>query len=71
VRISPDEIHVRDPTWYDVLYVSNLHARDKYPPTARMAGTPLAGMYLAIHLHIFNRKMSNFCLFVSLWYGQP
>lgn len=48
VRIGPDEIHVRDPAWYDVLYVSNVHARDKYPPAASMVGMPLSSMYSAI-----------------------
>ncbi|KAF4540590.1 Cytochrome p450 [Lasiodiplodia theobromae] len=29
VRIGPDEIHVRDPDWYDTLYTSGRQPRDK------------------------------------------
>jgi hypothetical protein len=48
VRITPDEIHVKDPSWETVLYtLYSKGIRDKYPPTAAMAGLPNDG---ALHL---------------------
>ena len=41
VRVTPHEIHVQDPEWYDVLYAVG-PPRDKYRPSAKMAGTPLS-----------------------------
>lgn len=62
MRINPDELHVKDPTWIETLYPSGgavtlygdktfFHVdsyqgiRDKYPPAALMAGTPLGSKY--------------------------
>ncbi|KAF2230818.1 cytochrome P450 [Viridothelium virens] len=41
IRINPDEIHVRDSSWVEVLEIGPTHGvRDKYPPAPHMAGTP-------------------------------
>ncbi len=40
VRVNPNEIHVKDPEWYDTLYRAGTAIRDKYPPSAHFAGTP-------------------------------
>ena len=45
VRLNPDEIHIRDPAWFDILYAPNPTKRNKYPPSAEMAGLALGSMY--------------------------
>lgn len=44
VRITPDELHVKDSSWEKVLYTSySKGVRNKYPPAAAMAGLPNDG----------------------------
>ncbi|KAI3324323.1 putative flavonoid 3-hydroxylase [Xylariaceae sp. AK1471] len=41
VRLSPDEVHINDTAWIDVLLASSSQGtRDKYVPAANQAGTP-------------------------------
>ena len=42
VRINPDELHIRDPTWFDTLYAGPGHIRDKYQPAVKGVGVPLS-----------------------------
>ena len=44
MRVTPHEIHVRDTEWVDTLYQGGHAKRDKYPPVALLAGTPLGGL---------------------------
>jgi len=41
IRITPDEIHIRDPDFYPVIYAPAPARRDKYASAAKMAGCPL------------------------------
>lgn len=44
VRPNPEEIHIRDPSWFDTLYAPNPTKRNKYPPSAEMAGLTMGSM---------------------------
>lgn len=44
IRVTPDEIKIKDIEYYDSLY-SISQPRDKYGPSAKMAGTPLSGRH--------------------------
>ncbi|RAK99752.1 cytochrome P450 [Aspergillus ibericus CBS 121593] len=39
VRVTPDEVHIKDPEWATVLYAGPGHIRDKDPSLAHAAGT--------------------------------
>ncbi|KAI4212437.1 MAG: hypothetical protein LQ351_004870 [Letrouitia transgressa] len=42
IRVTPHEVHIKDPEWYDELYCAAREGiRNKYPPSALMTGTPL------------------------------
>lgn len=43
VRVTPNELHINDPEFYNKLYRSGSAVRDKYPPSCGFAGTPLGG----------------------------
>lgn len=45
VRFTPNELRLQDVNWDDTLHANNLTRRDKWLPAAKMAGTPLAGMF--------------------------
>jgi len=43
VRVTPKELHINDPEFYNKLYRSGSAVRDKRPPSCGFAGTPLGG----------------------------
>lgn len=50
VRLSPDEVHIRDSTWIDTLLASSAQGtRDKYVPAANQAGTPMGVFGTSAH----------------------
>ncbi|KAF6223654.1 hypothetical protein HO133_000497 [Letharia lupina] len=44
IRVTPNEIKIKDIEYYDSLY-STSQPRDKYGPSAKMSGTPLSGKH--------------------------
>ncbi|KAL8697028.1 MAG: hypothetical protein Q9224_002505, partial [Gallowayella concinna] len=51
VRVNPDELHVKDPEWYQVLYSGPTSRRDRYPPAAKMIGVTGATFSTVSHSH--------------------
>ncbi|KAL8933993.1 MAG: hypothetical protein Q9216_006123 [Gyalolechia sp. 2 TL-2023] len=59
VRINPDEIHVDDPSWFQVLHAGPT-TRDRYPPAAKMLGITSAAFSTIPHdLHRMRRSAIN------------
>ncbi|KAJ5165086.1 uncharacterized protein N7500_006916 [Penicillium coprophilum] len=57
VRITPHEIHIRDPSFYDTVYGGPIHKRDRDPKFA-LAGVPLSAFETAPHgLHRERRRL--------------
>ncbi|EAW12447.1 cytochrome P450 [Aspergillus clavatus NRRL 1] len=63
VRVNPDEIHIRDPSWFDVLYAPNPTKRNKYWPSAEMAGLTLGTHGTINHDRHRRRRMANAPMF--------
>ena len=51
IRVSPEEIHVRDSEWFDVLYTGPGHVRDKWARANRANGSPGAVASATSHDH--------------------
>lgn len=64
VRVNPDEIHVKDPEWYDTLYRAGTAIRDKYPPSAHFAGTPM-GVFGTVEHHTHRTRKAPLAAYFS------
>ncbi|KAK6430774.1 hypothetical protein LTR95_013067 [Oleoguttula sp. CCFEE 5521] len=51
IRVSPDEIHVRDSEWFHTLYTGPGHVRDKWARSIRANGSPGAVASAPSHDH--------------------
>ena len=49
IRVNPDEIHVKDPEWYDTLYSTGNATRDNYPPSAHFGAASKANSWTEAH----------------------
>lgn len=60
VRINPDELHIRDPDFYDELYAPASKKRDKYDRWTILAGAPESSFATVSHsLHRLRRSALN------------
>lgn len=60
VRCNPEEIHVKDSEWFDVLYVGPGHVRDKWERSNRANGSPGSVASAVSHnLHRIRRGALN------------
>ncbi|KAF2113499.1 putative cytochrome P450 [Lophiotrema nucula] len=60
VRINPDELHVKDPDFYDEIYAGANRKRDKYDKWIMMAGAPTSAFSTPEHdLHRMRRAALN------------
>ncbi|KAF5858543.1 hypothetical protein ETB97_004286 [Aspergillus alliaceus] len=51
VRINPREVHISDPDFYDEIYASSAHKRNKDKETVEFAGVPLSTLATVDHDH--------------------
>ncbi|KUL89806.1 hypothetical protein ZTR_00581 [Talaromyces verruculosus] len=51
VRITPDELHIKDPEFYDVIYAPTSKKRDKYASWTIGAGAPTSTFATVSHDH--------------------
>ena len=60
IRISPFELHVSDPSFYDEIYAGNHRQRDKYPWQIKSGDSAKAmGFTTDHHLHRLRREAVN------------
>ncbi|KAJ9502926.1 hypothetical protein H2202_002049 [Exophiala xenobiotica] len=60
IRISPEELHIRDSDYYEELYAAAAKKRDKYVGWVAMAGAPASSFATAPHnLHRLRRSALN------------
>lgn len=60
IRITPEELHIRDSDYYDELYAPASKRRDKYEGWVTMAGAPDSSFATASHeLHRLRRSALN------------
>ncbi|KAL9634621.1 MAG: hypothetical protein Q9164_003980 [Protoblastenia rupestris] len=65
VRVTPHEVHIKDPGWFDQLYcAASEGSRDKYQPSAHMTGTP-EGIFGTVHHEVHRKRRAAISPFFS------